>query len=525
MNVIRQIEAMVQVHGDRLCFSSRSGSMCYDEMWRDAGKLAHWLDGILGDNRDPVVVYGHKDPLILVCFLACARTGRAYCPVDTNMPPERVGEIIQMVANPVVLTTETLHAGVSTNSRVMTPTAIKAVLAEQSAAAYRNHYDPSANHYIIFTSGSTGKPKGVMITGDNLGHYLDWIVGIGGDATAAPQVYLNQAPFSFDLSVMDLYRSLVTGGTLWCVDKALQQDVPEMLTYIQTGQINTWVSTPSFADVCLSEADFDSAHFPSIDLFLFCGETLHKATAAKLLTRFPAAQVFNTYGPTETTVCVTAVPVTKNMTNAEGALPIGVPKPDLAVRIVAEDGSLAAPGDKGEMTIVGDTVSPGYYKNPEKTAAAFFTTTLNGRPVRGYRTGDVGYYGPDGLLYYEGRIDQQIKWHGYRIELGDIESNLTKLDGVAKAAVVPNRSGDQIKHLAAFVIREAVAHPEQKCAAFEKAPGGWTLTDGYAGRKWVRAGLKQIVPNYMVPKQVIFVDHFPLSQNGKIDKKQLAQSL
>lgn len=152
--------------------------------------------------------------------------------------------------------------------------------------------------------------------------------------------------------------------------------------------------------------------------------------------------MFNTYGPTETTVCVTAVPVTKAMTAAEGALPIG---------------ASAAPGDKGEMTIVGDTVSPGYYQNPEKTAAAFFTTTLNGRLVRGYRTGDVGYYGPDGLLYYEGRMDQQIKWHGYRVELGDIESNLVKLDGVGKAAVVPKRSGDQIKHLVAFMIREAGA--------------------------------------------------------------------
>lgn len=524
MNVIKQIETMVQVHGDRLCFSSRSGSMCYDEMWRDAGKLANWLDSILGDNRDPVVVYGHKDPLMLVCFLACARSGRAYCPVDTNMPPERVSEIIQMVANPVVLTTETLNSRVPASSRVMTSATIREVLAEQSAA-YMNCYDPATNHYIIFTSGSTGKPKGVMITGGNLGHYLDWIVGIGNDGMAAPQIYLNQAPFSFDLSVMDLYRSLVTGGTLWCVDKPLQQDVPEMLTYIQAGKINTWVSTPSFADVCLSETCFDSAHFPSIDLFLFCGETLHKATAAKLLTRFPAAQVFNTYGPTETTVCVTAVPVTKAMTAAEGALPIGAPKPDLAVRIVTEDGSPAAPGDKGEMTIVGDTVSPGYYQNPEKTAAAFFTTTLNGRPVRGYRTGDVGYYGPDGLLYYEGRMDQQIKWHGYRIELGDIESNLLKLDGVAKAAVVPKRSGDQIKHLVAFVIREAAPHPIQEADVFERTPDGWMLADGYAGRKWVRAGLKQIVPNYMVPKQVVFVDHFPLSQNGKIDKKQLAQSL
>lgn len=106
-----------------------------------------------------------------------------------------------------------------------------------------------------------------MITGDNLGHYLDWIVGIGGNATVAPSIYLNQAPFSFDLSVMNLYRSLATGGTLWCVDKALQQDVPEMLAYIQAGQINTWVSPPSFVDVCLSEACFDGAPFPSIDLF------------------------------------------------------------------------------------------------------------------------------------------------------------------------------------------------------------------------------------------------------------------
>ncbi len=129
---------------------------------------------------------------------------------------------------------------------------------------------------------------------------------------------------------------------------------------------------------------------------------------------------------------------------------------------------------------------------------------LDGQPAMAYRTGDAGYYGEDGNLYYEGRIDQQIKLHGYRIELGDIEANLLKLPGVGRAAVIPEKDGDRITKLAAYITRTDESIP-----------------DSYEGRKMIREGLKELLPAYMVPKRIVFLSELPLTANGKINKKAL----
>ena len=509
--VTDSIRQTAELYGSRTAFHSRYGEITYGQLWKMSGRLAFFLQDKLKDDRSPVVVYGHKDPLMLVCFLACVRSGRAYCPVDTSVPEDRVLDIIRETGCGVVLAAAEMPG--EPDTEVLAHDQILdriAQIPEDTDLSGLPGLKPDEVFYIIFTSGSTGKPKGVQITAGNLESYLSWSVGLGGEMPAGAQrVYLNQAPFSFDLSVMDLYTALACGAEIWSVDKALQQDVPALLRYLPEGGITHWVSTPSFAAMCLGDPSFGEALLPALHAFLFCGETLTVTTARNLAKRFPHAVILNTYGPTETTVCVTSTAITQEMIEAGTSLPIGRVKPGTEIRILRQDGTEAPEGETGELIIVGDTVSPGYFHNPEKTEAAFFQTEKDGRPVRAYRTGDAGHYGPEGMLFYEGRIDQQIKLHGYRIELGDIESNLMKLRGISAACVVPVRSADTIRHLAAFCVRS----------------GEIDVPDSYEGRKMVREGLRELLPAYMVPKKIVFCEELPMTANGKTDRKKLEAML
>jgi len=500
MNLLERIEHTARKHGDRIAMRSRYGEITYQSLWERSGKLANYLSFELNSGA-PVMIYGHKSPEMLTCFLACARSGHPYCPVDICMPDERVQSIAEQIGTPLVLAPDKFHPELSGEFHVLDSCDLDHVIRWSRTVAPTSSNRPEDIHYIIFTSGSTGQPKGVPITAANLENYLDWSRHLGTpephhEEIAEETVFLNQAPFSFDLSVMDLYNSLTVGGTLISVDKKLQQDIPAMLDYLAENPVEYWVSTPSFADLCLADPRFSAELLPQIRAFLFCGEVLTKDTASKLLRRFPSARVINTYGPTESTVCVTSVEITKKLIEKDGPLPVGLPKPGTEIQLDP---------DTDEIIIIGDTVSPGYFKNEEKSRAAFFNVVRNGQEVRAYRTGDKGHFDHIGMLYCDGRLDQQIKLHGYRIELGDIEASLLSIEGIRKAAVIPVKKDGKVTMLAACIVKETDSG----------------IPDGYPGRKYIREKLREMLPGYMVPKRIEFITEIPLSVNGKIDRKRL----
>lgn len=354
------------------------------------------------------------------------------------------------------------------------------------------------NFYIIFTSGTTGAPKGVQISHDNLMSFVQWVLADFGIKNGMH--FLAQAPFSFDLSVFSLYPSLVSGGVLEPLEKATIQNFRELFSVLPQLNLNVWVSTPSFIDICLMEPTFDEEHVPELKIFLFCGEELTKKTAENLLTRFPNAAIYNTYGPTEATVAISSIRINQQLLAHYEKLPIGYVKQDTTVSI-AQDGRPAPLGEVGEIIISGPGVSKGYLNNPEKTAAAFFEKD----GVPSYRTGDAGSLTKDGLLLYEGRIDQQIKLHGYRIELGDIQNNLLKDTRIKQAVVIPKYQGSKVQQLVAFIVLED-----------NNVQPDFKLT------KSIKEELAHFVMDYMIPQKFHYVEFLPQTVNGKIDRKKLS---
>jgi D-alanine--poly(phosphoribitol) ligase subunit 1 len=517
VDILRKIEEYAACQGERTAFRSRTGEISYGELWERSGRLASVIENLMCDNRDPVIVYGHKDPLMIVSFIACIRSGRAYCPVDINTPAERITQISEKIGEPLVLMAEKTSAASEIEKREMF-TGSRWVIGYETireltqSGKITTSLSPCSGEddfYIIFTSGTTGKPKGVRITANDLNNYLAWAVSLAGGIEERA-VFMNQAPYSFDLSVMDLYLSLATGGTVVSVDRLLQKDSYRLMDYLSGQGINYWVSTPSFADICLAEECFDAEFLPELKAFLFCGEVLPCETAKRLIKRFPDSKVINTYGPTESTVCVTEIQITEEMASGNEPLPVGKVRPGTAIELDP---------DTSEIIIIGDTVSPGYYKEPMLTSKHFFFNsplracesagtcqTVRSGGLRAYRTGDKGHFDEDGNLYCDGRIDNQIKLHGYRIEIEDIEANLATVCGVKRGAVAQRTCDGKAESLTAFVIRE-----------------GDLITDDYFGRKAVRTALREKMPSYMVPKRIVFLDKLPVTNNGKLDRKRLRE--
>jgi D-alanine--poly(phosphoribitol) ligase subunit 1 len=319
----------------------------------------------------------------------------------------------------------------------------------------------------------------------------------------AAETFLNVVPYSFDVSFMDTFVSLVTGGTVQSITKDDVANPRQLYRRLAESEVTTWVSTPSFAQMCLIEKTFAAAMLPRLRRFLFCGETLAPEIASQLLERFPHAEVWNTYGPTEATVATSSVRIDRNVLAKYSPLPIGYPMPGCRLLVLDDKGAEVPAGERGEIIIVGPNVSPGYLGRSDLTQKAFFTLDCQ----RAYRTGDWGRY-RDGVLFFEGRMDNQIKLHGYRIELADVEANLRAVPNVRDAVVVPVVKQGAPESLAAFLI----LNERPPASEFQIASD-------------LRTRLGERVPLYMVPRKIQFLTAFPMNANGKADRKKLAEML
>ncbi len=426
---------------------------------------ANLLD--LGVRQGQIVgIFGHKQADYLAAICACISLGCAYIPMDNIYPADRVSKILS-IANAFCIIN----------------------LDNKKTEKNKNYVEKDLSFqdviYVIFTSGSTGDPKGVQISRNSVLNMLNWMKEDFN--LPAQTVFMNQAPFSFDLSVYELMYTLHFGKTVVLNSRDQIKNGSEFLSRLNTENVNTWVSTPSFAwSQCILES-FNFDFLPQLKCFLFCGEVLPVKLVKKLKQLFPTSRILNTYGPTEATVATTLVEITDEMIQRYDTLPVGYPKKD----------SLVYVNDDNEICIVGENVMLGYLNRSDLNEAKMFTHENR----RGFKTGDIGFF-QDGLLFCQGRIDDQIKLHGYRIELSEIEHILSSVAVVKEASIVPIRRGDEVVRLVAFLKLENTLD-----LSFEL----------------FRGEVEKKLPNYMIPSEFILIEKFPVSSNHKIDRKKLLE--
>jgi D-alanine--poly(phosphoribitol) ligase subunit 1 len=440
--VLDKIAETVRKDPHRTAYKVNHESITYGELWEKANFNAQIL---ARESRKPVIIRSSKKPETLIEIISCLIAGRAYVPVDSSLPGQRENEIMEAVGTD--LDTEDLA-------------------------------------YIMFTSGSTGKPKGVPISVKNLDNFVQWISCLKPLCEYTGCNVLNQARFSFDLSVADIYYSLCNGHTLIALDLDATGDYSGIYPLFCREKINIAVLTPTFIRLCLLEENFNSSNCPYLNCIYTCGELLDKKTVKKLFARFPSLQLINAYGPTEATSAVSGIMITEAMLNDEKPLPVGEMSTN-AVEIVI---------DEGEIVLKGKSVSRGYLGGEK---GGFFCKD----GLQCYRTGDLGFI-QDGLLYCTGRKDSQVKYKGYRIELMDIENNIKEIPGVQDCAVTASYTAEHTaKTIKAFVSTDA---PDYDSA-------------------YIRNELEKKLPDYMMPRTIIILDSLPMNQNGKIDRKRLAE--
>jgi nonribosomal peptide synthetase DhbF len=489
------LEAQAERTPDAQAVAWAGGTLTYAELNARANRLARLLIERGAGPESLVAVLLPRSADLVVALLAVLKAGAAYLPVNPDYPAQRIGLLLDDAQPALVLTAGTvdvagglhLPGSLFIDSPEVTEALSRYPDANPAAADRRAPLTPRSPAYVLYTSGSTGVPKGVEVEQRSLANYLDYC------ASAYPALRghtLLHSPVSFDLVVTSLFGTLASGGCLHIA--ALDEDWPARAA----GRPTFLKVTPSHLPML---ATLPPECAPDAELMI-AGEPLTGELIEDWRREHPGVDVVNSYGPTETTVACADYRIAAADQARPGPVPIG--RPIKNVRVYVLDSALepVPPGGTGELFIAGAGVARGYRKRPGFTAERFLPDPY-GRPGgRMYRTGDRVRWRADGNLEFVGRADDQVKLRGYRVELGEVESTLSRHPDLDRAAVAirEDRPGD--RRLVGYLVPaagHAVASPD------------------------IRKYLQEQLPDYMVPGAFVTLAGLPLTPNGKLDRQAL----
>ncbi len=494
--------------------------LSYGDLEALTNRLARLLQAHGCTEGSRVCVIGAKTPWTIAGLLATLKCGGSYVPIDSSSPGARVARIVD-AAEPSVMLADGTATGlldelisrralaadtpVGALDSALLGTRFESVFARadvdsMSAAPLRPPDNPTDIAHLLFTSGSTGAPKGVMITHSNVVGFIEWAVRYFGFRST--DRISGHPPLHFDLSTFDIYGALASGAELHLVPAELNVNPRALAALIRDHELTQWFSVPS---VLAYMAKFDAValdDFPALERLLWCGEVLPTSVLIQWMRRLPHVRFTNLYGPTEATIASSFYTVPAPPRNETEPVPIGVPCSGEELLVLDSNQRPVPQDEAGELYIAGAGLSPGYWRDETKTAEVFLADPRRpGTKDRIYRTGDLAKLGADGLVYFLGRTDSQIKSRGYRIELGEIEAAVNAIPGVRECAVVGVPTGG--------------FEGTTICCAFSMLNGSQlALAD-------LRKQLMKLLPSYMIPARWMTLTMLPKNVNGKIDRKEL----
>jgi len=459
----------------------------YQELNDRANQLAQKLVKMGIGEKQVVGILLNRSTNLIVSMLAILKSGAAYLPIDPEYPLDRIQYIIDDSRLNLILTdvsTEKILNDKEVNSLLLDAEIQNEQLELQNLDLA---IDKTSLAYIIYTSGSTGKPKGVAITHSNVVNFSEGVWN--RIELVRERTILSLTTASFDIFVLETLVPLMHGGTLVLATNNEQKDLYALESLIREQLVDTMQITPSHLKLLLASANCKQT-LEHVKTLIVGGEAFPETILKKLKTVYKG-RIFNMYGPTETTVWSTV----KELTNTD-QITIGTPLDNTALYVVDAQMKLLPFGIPGELCIGGNGVAFGYWNNPELTNERFITDLFN-QNQRVYRTGDLVKYLANGEIAYLGRMDQQVKLRGFRIELGEIENVLLSFEKVKETVVLLKEINGENQLIAYYVSDELIEKPV------------------------LRELLSQRVPHYMIPDFFIHQTVFPLTPNGKLDRKQL----
>jgi amino acid adenylation domain-containing protein len=509
--VIHQLfEAQAAASPDGVAVTFDGSQLSYAALNARANQLAHHLRS-MGVGPDVLVGICIERSLdMIVALLAILKAGGGYLPLDPNYPKERLSYMLGDAKPVVLLTQQHLLADLPANAAASTvdseasPVLATFCLDTQAAqlATYPdtnpvNAAAPSNLAYVMYTSGSTGQPKGIVVTHQNVVRLVKNTHYFSVDATNR---VLQFAPISFDASTFEVWGALLNGVTLVVLAPG-RLSIAELGAAITAQKVDTlWLTAALFNQM----VEHQLPSLAGACHILAGGEALSASHVRQFLDASPAARLTNGYGPTESTTFACCHPILAQSA-LTASVPIGQPIANTQAYILDADLNPVPVGVAGELHIAGDGLARGYLQRPGMTADKFIPNPFGPAGSRMYKSGDLTRYLPNGDIDYLGRIDDQVKIRGFRIELGEIEAALAALPAVQHCVVLAREDVPGDKRLVAYLV------PQDSLDASDP--------DGFATR--LRAALGQALPGYMIPAFFMLLDQFPLTANGKVDRKAL----
>ncbi len=485
---------------NKIAFVDENGSRSFSETDYIAKQVATGILEKCGDViNKPIAVYMHKSIGMLCSFFGIAYSGNFYSPIDIRMPYERVAKIVKALKPIAVITdygtilkdvTEIFEDALVINYEDCLQLEISIDISNRNQRVL--DVDPL---YVLFTSGSTGIPKGVTICHRSVIDYTEWLRNtFGFDENT---VFGNQAPFFFDNSILDIYSTVKNGATLVIIPENLFMFPVKLLEYINEQRINTIFWVPSALIAVANSAALVNIKLEFIERVLFCGEVMPNRQLNAWRRLYPNVLYANLYGPTEITDACTYYIVDRCFDDDE-PLPIGKACENTEIIILNEDNHPVQKGETGELCVRGSSLSLGYYNSEDKTSDVFVQNPNNSlyRDLI-YRTGDLVRKNERDEIIFLGRKDYQIKYQGHRIELGEIETAVGAIEEIARNCVVYDENNSKI------ILFCKLNRDVEKRTIYKR--------------------LRNILPRYMLPAEIMYVDEIPLNNNGKIDRKRLLE--
>ncbi|WP_296014200.1 amino acid adenylation domain-containing protein [uncultured Treponema sp.] len=491
------LDETVKKFGDKTAFVDSKRAITFKQLQIESKHIAERL---IKENqfKSPIAVFLDKSVECISSFLGIAYSGNFYTMLDTEMPMSRIEKILGTLEPLSIITDKEHYDKVKEFSRkskiLLYEDLMKENISEEKLSKVHENIIDSDVLYVLFTSGSTGIPKGVVTSHRAVIDYID----------AATQAYDltdkeiigNQGPLYFVISIIDVYGTIRNGSTTFIISPSLFMFPSKLLRYIKNNKINFLYWVPSAFVVIANINPFEKVDISCVKKMIFGGEVMPIKQLNVWRKAIPNAMFVNAYGPTEITDGATYYILNREFEEDE-TLPIGIPFNNCSIILLDENNrEVKEIGKEGEFCVRGNSLAYGYYKEPEKTAEVFTQNPLNKYyPEKIYHTGDLVRYNNYGEMEHIGRKDFQIKHMGHRVELGEIEANVSTIDGVDENCCVFN---NEKQHIILFYT-------------------GKIDSDELGSR------LKAKLPNYMIPNQRIKLGQMPRNLNGKIDRTKLKE--